>query len=122
MPKQGYRGGFNIIPHTHSMRDLWYFFVSRRNGWIVLDVEDDANWDEIEELTLFSYQHFELKRMSKELAGHDTLLIIEVQFGDRNAAFACDRIKQVNIVILDIDSGISQLIHVSIGNASNRRF
>ena len=104
------------------MRDLWYFFVSRRNGWIVLDVEDDANWDEIKELTLFSYQHFELKRILKELAGHDTLLIIEVQFGDRNAAFACDRIKQVNIVILDIDSGISQLIHMSIGNAPNRRF
>jgi len=116
-------GGLILSP-THTACTIYGIFsFHARNGWIVLDVEDDANWDEIKELTLFSYQHFELKRILKELDGHDmSLIIIEVQFGDRNAAFACDRIKQVNIVILDIDSGISQLIHVSIGNAPNRRF
>ena len=33
------------------------------NGWIHLDVEDKANWDEIEGLALTSYRHFALKRM-----------------------------------------------------------
>ena len=37
------------------------------NGWIELDVEDDADWDEIEDLTLASYRHFALKRMLREL-------------------------------------------------------
>jgi predicted DNA-binding protein (MmcQ/YjbR family) len=41
------------------------------NGWIELDVEDEANWEEIEELALFSYRHFALKRMLKELDGPD---------------------------------------------------
>ncbi len=39
------------------------------NGWIELDVEDDANWDEIEELALVSYRHFALKRMLRALDG-----------------------------------------------------
>lgn len=33
------------------------------NGWIHLDVEENANWDEIEALMLKSYRHFALKRM-----------------------------------------------------------
>ena len=41
------------------------------NGWIELDVEDDANWEEIEELALSSYRHFALKRMLNELDGPD---------------------------------------------------
>lgn len=39
------------------------------NGWIELDVEKDADWDEIEALTLESYRHFALKRMLKTLDG-----------------------------------------------------
>ncbi len=39
------------------------------NGWIALDVEDDANWQEIEALALFSYRHFALKRMLRALDG-----------------------------------------------------
>ncbi len=37
------------------------------NGWISLNVDEDANWDEIRELILSSYRHFALKRMLKEL-------------------------------------------------------
>ncbi|MCZ6643543.1 MAG: MmcQ/YjbR family DNA-binding protein [Gammaproteobacteria bacterium] len=37
------------------------------NGWISLNVDEDANWDEIRELILTSYRHFALKRMLKEL-------------------------------------------------------
>lgn len=37
------------------------------NGWIHLDVEDQANWDEIERLMLWSYRHFAIKRMLKAL-------------------------------------------------------
>ena len=37
------------------------------NGWISLDVEDHADWDEIEGLLLESYRHFALKRMLKAL-------------------------------------------------------
>jgi predicted DNA-binding protein (MmcQ/YjbR family) len=37
------------------------------NGWIDLDVEDQADWEEIEQLTLGSYRHFALKRMLKAL-------------------------------------------------------
>ena len=37
------------------------------NGWIELDVEDDANWEEIEGLVRHSYQHFALKRMLRAL-------------------------------------------------------
>jgi hypothetical protein len=33
------------------------------NGWINLDVEDTANWGEIERLARSSYRHFALKRM-----------------------------------------------------------
>jgi hypothetical protein len=37
------------------------------NGWIALDVEDDTNWDEVEQLAHESYRHFALKRMLKAL-------------------------------------------------------
>jgi predicted DNA-binding protein (MmcQ/YjbR family) len=37
------------------------------NGWINLDVEEHADWEEIEGLTLESYRHFALKRMLKAL-------------------------------------------------------
>jgi predicted DNA-binding protein (MmcQ/YjbR family) len=39
------------------------------NGWIELDVEDDADWREIEQLLLTSYRHFALRRMLKALDG-----------------------------------------------------
>ena len=39
------------------------------NGWIELDVEDQADWEEIEDLLLGSYRHFALKRMLKALDG-----------------------------------------------------
>lgn len=38
-------------------------------GWIDLDVQDHADWDEIENLLLASYRHFALKRMLKALDG-----------------------------------------------------
>lgn len=38
------------------------------NGWIELDVEDEADWREIGELVMFSYHHFALKRMLQALA------------------------------------------------------
>lgn len=37
------------------------------NGWINLDVEEHADWQEIEQLVLESYRHFALKRMLKSL-------------------------------------------------------
>ena len=37
------------------------------NGWIELDVEDEADWAEIEALMRASYRHFALKRMLKAL-------------------------------------------------------
>jgi hypothetical protein len=37
------------------------------SGWIDLDVEDEQDWNEIEELALESYRHFALKRMLKKL-------------------------------------------------------
>jgi len=37
------------------------------NGWIDLDVEDQADWQEIEQLLLESYRHFALRRMLKAL-------------------------------------------------------
>lgn len=37
------------------------------NGWINLDVEDHADWQEVEGLLLESYRHFALKRMLKAL-------------------------------------------------------
>ncbi len=37
------------------------------NGWINLDVEEHADWEEIEGLLLESYRHFALKRMLKAL-------------------------------------------------------
>ena len=37
------------------------------NGWINLDVEDHADWQEIEGLLLESYRHFALRRMLKAL-------------------------------------------------------
>lgn len=39
------------------------------NGWILLDVEDNIDWDEVRELILVSYRHFALKRMLKALEG-----------------------------------------------------
>ena len=39
------------------------------NGWIELDVEDDAHWEEVEGLVLHSYRHFALKRMLRALDG-----------------------------------------------------
>ncbi len=39
------------------------------NGWINLDVEDHADWAEIEGLVLESYRHFALKRMLRALDG-----------------------------------------------------
>lgn len=38
-----------------------------KNGWINLDVEEHADWEEIEGLLLESYRHFALKRMLKVL-------------------------------------------------------
>jgi len=37
------------------------------NGWIDLDVEDRADWNEIEDLVMDSYRHFALKRMLRSL-------------------------------------------------------
>lgn len=37
------------------------------NGWINLDIEETANWEEIESLTVASYRRFALKRMLKAL-------------------------------------------------------
>ncbi|MEM7219061.1 MAG: MmcQ/YjbR family DNA-binding protein [Pseudomonadota bacterium] len=37
------------------------------NGWLSLDIEKRANWQEIEPLLLDSYRHFALKRMLKAL-------------------------------------------------------
>lgn len=37
------------------------------NGWIELDVHDDADWREIENLLVTSYRHFALKRMLKAM-------------------------------------------------------
>jgi predicted DNA-binding protein (MmcQ/YjbR family) len=42
---------------------------SGHNGWIDLDVEDAADWQEIEGLLLTSYRHFALRRMLKALDG-----------------------------------------------------
>lgn len=37
------------------------------NGWIAVDVTKTANWKEIRSLVLFSYRHFALARMLKDL-------------------------------------------------------
>ena len=37
------------------------------NGWIALDVSQNANWKEIRSLALFSYRHFAVGRMLKAL-------------------------------------------------------
>ena len=39
------------------------------NGWIELDVQDHANWREVESLLEGSYRHFALKRTIKLLDG-----------------------------------------------------
>ena len=39
------------------------------NGWIELDLQDSADWQEIEGLLLDSYRHFALKRMLRMLDG-----------------------------------------------------
>jgi predicted DNA-binding protein (MmcQ/YjbR family) len=41
------------------------------NGWVDLDVEDQTDWQEIEQLALLSYRHFALKRMLKALDAAD---------------------------------------------------
>jgi predicted DNA-binding protein (MmcQ/YjbR family) len=38
------------------------------NGWIALDVTKSCDWDEVRELALYSYKHFALKRMLRDLA------------------------------------------------------
>jgi len=38
-------------------------------GWINLDVEDKANWREIDALLMNSYRHLALKRMIQALEG-----------------------------------------------------
>ena len=38
-------------------------------GWIELDVEENADWQEIEKLLNASYRHFALKRMLHALGG-----------------------------------------------------
>ena len=37
------------------------------NGWIALDVSKSARWKEIRSLAVFSYRHFALQRMLKQL-------------------------------------------------------
>jgi hypothetical protein len=39
------------------------------NGWIAVDVTKEANWQEIRSLATFSYRHFALARMLKQLDG-----------------------------------------------------
>ena len=71
------RGRLKLQFWTGADRQATLTFDSRysippyigRNGWIELDVEDEANWREIEELALVSYRHFALKRMLKALDG-----------------------------------------------------
>jgi hypothetical protein len=36
------------------------------NGWITLNLQQRQDWPEIEDLLLFSYRHFALKRMLKQ--------------------------------------------------------
>jgi hypothetical protein len=40
------------------------------NGWIALDATKGCDWGEVRELALYSYRHFALKRMLKELPAH----------------------------------------------------
>jgi len=42
------------------------------NGWIAVDVTKTANWQEIRSLALFSYRHFALARMLKELEARES--------------------------------------------------
>lgn len=42
------------------------------NGWILLDVNDTLDWDEVGERVLASYRHFALKRMLKALEQPNT--------------------------------------------------
>jgi len=37
------------------------------NGWVAVDVSKTANWKEIRSLALFSYRHFALTRILKQL-------------------------------------------------------
>jgi predicted DNA-binding protein (MmcQ/YjbR family) len=41
------------------------------NGWILLDVEQHVDWDQVDDLLLASYRHFALKRMLKSLDDGD---------------------------------------------------
>ena len=48
------------------------FTVARyvgRHGWLVLDLEDEQDWGEIEELIFSSYRQAALKRMLRALDG-----------------------------------------------------
>ena len=41
------------------------------NGWVELDVEEHADYEEIDDLALASYRHFALKRMLRALDDAD---------------------------------------------------
>ena len=41
------------------------------NGWILLDVEERVDWDQVDDLLIASYRHFALKRMLKALDERD---------------------------------------------------
>jgi hypothetical protein len=41
------------------------------NGWIAVDVTAHANWQELRSLALFSYRHFALSRMLKQLDANE---------------------------------------------------
>ncbi len=64
---------FRVGPERQAMLTLDPRFsippYSGHNGWIELDVEDAADWQEIDALMLESYRHFALKRMLKALDG-----------------------------------------------------
>ncbi len=62
---------FRVGPERQAMLTLDPRFTipayTGHNGWIALDVEDQADWQEIRNLALESYRHFALKRMLKAL-------------------------------------------------------
>jgi hypothetical protein len=62
---------FRVGPEQQSMLTLDPRFsipaFTGHNGWIELDVEEHADWEEIESLMMTSYRHFALKRMLKAL-------------------------------------------------------
>ena len=64
---------FRVGPEQQSMLTLDERYhipaYTGNNGWIDLDVEEHADWQEIEHLLMQSYRHFALKRMLKALDG-----------------------------------------------------